>query len=106
MLRKIEGKRRREWQRMRWLDVIIDSRDMSLSKLREIVKYREAWHASASMGSQRVGHDLATKLPPSPPRNAAVASKNKSIFSYVRNCQFLRWLHDFASSPAMSHSPH
>ena len=70
------------------------------------MKYREAWHASASMGSQRVGHDLATKLPPSPPRNAAVASKNKSIFSYVRNCQFLRWLHDFASSPAMSHSPH
>ena len=39
---KIEGKRRRGWQRMRWLDSIIDSRDMSLSKLHEIVKDREA----------------------------------------------------------------
>ena len=46
ILGKTESKRRREWQRMRWLDVIIDSRDMSWSKLREIVKYREAWHAS------------------------------------------------------------
>ena len=43
ILGKTESKRRREWQRMRWLDVIIDSRDMSLSKLREIVKNRRAW---------------------------------------------------------------
>ena len=46
MLGKIEGKRRRGQQRMRWLDNITDSMNMNLSKLREIVKNREAWHAA------------------------------------------------------------
>ena len=57
MLGKIEGKGRRRQQRMKWLDGITKSMDMSLRRCQEIVKDREAWRAAV----QRVGHDLLTE---------------------------------------------
>ena len=60
ILEKIEGRRRRGWQRMRGLNDIADSMGMNLSKLREREGDRGAWHATVH-GSQRVRHDLASE---------------------------------------------
>ena len=57
VLGKIEGKRRRGWQRMCWLDSIPDSMDMNFSKLREIVKDREAWHVAVHAIGNLAWHD-------------------------------------------------
>ena len=63
MLGKIKSKRRRRWQRIRWLDNITDSRDMNLSKLQEIANFWRTRKPGMQqfMRSQRVGHDLATE---------------------------------------------
>ena len=62
MLGKIEGRRRSEWQRMRWLDSFTDSVDMNLSKLQEIVEDKGAEPGvMQSVGPQRVVYDLATE---------------------------------------------
>ena len=60
MLGKTEGKRRKGQWRIRWLDSMNDSMNMNLSKLQEIVKDREVWHAEVH-GLQRVKHNLATQ---------------------------------------------
>ena len=75
MLRKIEGKRRRAWQRVRWLDGITDSMDMNLSKLWEIVKNWEAWHAAV--------HGVAKSWPQ---LGDWTTTANRSQLMHAREC--------------------
>ena len=65
MLAKIEGKSRRGWQRMRWLESITNSMDMNLSKLQEIVENRGAWHAivhGVAKSQTRLSAQTTTKI--------------------------------------------
>ena len=66
MLGKIEGKRKRGWQRMRWLDNITDTMNVNLSKLQETVEDRGNWRAAVP-GVARVRHDLGTEQQQQPP---------------------------------------
>ena len=61
ILGKSEGRRRRRWQRMKWLDCVTDSMDISLGKLQDLVMDTKSWHA-AVRGSQRVGQDWVIEL--------------------------------------------
>ena len=87
MLGKIEGRRRRGWQRMRWLHGITDSMGMGFGELQELVMDREAWRAAAH-GSQRVGHDWATELNWTEELNAvfSIMFTNLTIHFYPSHC--------------------
>ena len=93
MLGQIEGRKRRGWQSMRWLDGITDSMDMSLSKLQEMVKDREAWCAAVH-GVRKSGTsewqlhiDKETRLNPYSPRDGSYFPS--TLHSDERNTDFL-----------------
>ena len=89
MLGRIKGKRRRRWQRMRWLDSITDSADMNMSKLWKIVEDRGAWHATVHGSQSHYAHNLATEqhLTDSFKMHKIISNEN-CIFSIRINLHF------------------
>ena len=83
MLGKTEGERRREQQRMRWLDSITGSMDMTSSKLREVVKTGKLGLLQ-SMGLQRIGHDLVTEQQQQHQRELNLDPLSRNLYSSVQ----------------------